>query len=220
MAHETHSPMYADWLHYLSQVHRTPAMRARRWVWALAEEVARVYRRKKAEGIKDVSGTAAAPPDEKDIEKDLEGEDDEDVPWDEMWEKGDYPFVRLEGNRAVCAICLMDFEEPKRVRGQKTKATAAASEGHAQNAEGPGATSGPSGPSSTEKEKDAEAQDARGAEEIQVEAVTEEERDALHLADAGEGAQPLRLLTCGHVFHVRVLFVPPSSAVGVRMFAC
>ena len=50
MAHETHSPMYADWLHYLSQVHRTPAMRARRWVWALAEEVARVYRRKKAEG--------------------------------------------------------------------------------------------------------------------------------------------------------------------------
>lgn len=25
----------------------------------------------------------------------------------------------------------------------------------------------------------------------------------LHLEDAGEGAQPLRLLPCGHVFHVR-----------------
>ncbi|KAM5530419.1 hypothetical protein V8D89_015930, partial [Ganoderma adspersum] len=50
MAHGTHSPIYADWLHYLSQVHRTPAMRARRWVWALAEEVARVYHRKRAEG--------------------------------------------------------------------------------------------------------------------------------------------------------------------------
>ncbi|KAI1797218.1 hypothetical protein LXA43DRAFT_969220 [Ganoderma leucocontextum] len=50
MAHATHSPVDADWLHYLSQVHRTPAMRARRWVWALAEEVARVYRRKRAEG--------------------------------------------------------------------------------------------------------------------------------------------------------------------------
>lgn len=50
MAHATHSPIHADWLHYLSQVHRTPAMRARHWVWALAKEVGRVYRRKKAEG--------------------------------------------------------------------------------------------------------------------------------------------------------------------------
>ena len=50
MAHAAHSPVDADWMHYLSQVHRTPSMRARRWVWALAEELARVYRRKKAEG--------------------------------------------------------------------------------------------------------------------------------------------------------------------------
>ncbi|PIL35670.1 hypothetical protein GSI_02400 [Ganoderma sinense ZZ0214-1] len=50
MAHAAHSPVHADWLHYLSRVHRTPAMRARRWVWALAEAVAQVYRRKRAEG--------------------------------------------------------------------------------------------------------------------------------------------------------------------------
>jgi len=35
--------------------------------------------------------------------------------WEDNWEKGEYPFVRLEGNRAACAICLMDFDEPKRV---------------------------------------------------------------------------------------------------------
>jgi len=37
-------------------------------------------------------------------------------PYEEKWEKGEYPFVKLEENRAVCAICLCDFEEPKRVR--------------------------------------------------------------------------------------------------------
>ena len=52
------------------------------------------------------------------------------------------------------------------------------------------------------------------------EGVTEEERDALELADAGEGAQPLRQLTCGHVFHVslfRTSYVPflVHLAVGV-----
>ena len=40
MAHATHSPVHGDWMLYLSQVHRTQAMRARRWVWALAEGLA------------------------------------------------------------------------------------------------------------------------------------------------------------------------------------
>lgn len=35
--------------------------------------------------------------------------------WEDNWEKGEYPFVRLENNRAACAICLMDFDEPKRI---------------------------------------------------------------------------------------------------------
>ncbi|CDO72536.1 hypothetical protein BN946_scf184983.g19, partial [Trametes cinnabarina] len=110
------------------------------------------------------------------------GDDDVDVPWDEIWEKGEYPFVRLEGNRAVCAICLMDFEAPKRVRGPRAadKAGAVASAG---------------------AEKRAEVAVTSAVQEIQVEEVTEEERDALRLDDAGEGAQPLRLLSCGHAFH-------------------
>lgn len=36
--------------------------------------------------------------------------------YEDKWEKGEYPFVKLEDNRAACAICLCDFDEPKRVR--------------------------------------------------------------------------------------------------------
>ncbi|CEL54091.1 hypothetical protein RSOLAG1IB_06801 [Rhizoctonia solani AG-1 IB] len=34
------------------------------------------------------------------------------------WEKNEYPFVKLEANRAACAICLTDFEPPRRVGEQ------------------------------------------------------------------------------------------------------
>ncbi|KAG8835734.1 hypothetical protein FRC17_001525 [Serendipita sp. 399] len=34
--------------------------------------------------------------------------------WEANWERGDYPFVKLPENRATCAICLLDFEEPPR----------------------------------------------------------------------------------------------------------
>ncbi|KAJ1305715.1 hypothetical protein OPQ81_010450 [Rhizoctonia solani] len=39
------------------------------------------------------------------------------------WERSEYPFVKLEANRAACAICLTDFEPPKRV-GQEGESTA------------------------------------------------------------------------------------------------
>ncbi|KAG8776569.1 hypothetical protein FRC12_000841 [Ceratobasidium sp. 428] len=32
-----------------------------------------------------------------------------------MWQKTQYPFVRLESNQAVCAVCKVDFEPPRRV---------------------------------------------------------------------------------------------------------
>ncbi|KAI0374002.1 hypothetical protein BV20DRAFT_988186 [Pilatotrama ljubarskyi] len=119
-----------------------------------------------------------------------ESDEEEDVPWEEMWEKGEYPFVRLEGNRAVCAICLMDFEEPRRVRRPGTAAGGKGKEGGTERGEG-------GNPSATT----AEAQGSAATQEVQVEEVTEEERDALKLNDAGEGPQPLRLLPCGHAFH-------------------
>lgn len=99
--------------------------------------------------------------------------------WEDNWEQCEYPFVRLEGNRAACAICLMDFEEPRRLS--------------AAPHEDPDKDDTALVPPSPREEEAV----------IPVENITEEERDALpRLEDAGEGPQPLRLLACGHVFHV------------------
>ena len=99
--------------------------------------------------------------------------------WEDHWVPGDYPFVRLEGNRAACAICLMDFEEPEKAQigaaaEDEPKSAAAASEGDVQ--------------------------------EVQVDEITQADSDRLQLQDAGEGAQPLRLLPCRHVFHVSLIY--------------
>lgn len=111
--------------------------------------------------------------------KQQENGDGEPQTWEEHWEQGEYPFVRLEGNRAACAICLMDFEEPKRVSGSPGNEGAGKPVAHDQSVE-------------------------EGAvQEIPVDTIQEEDRaTGPKLEDAGEGPQPLRLLSCGHVFHV------------------
>lgn len=109
--------------------------------------------------------------------------------WEDNWEQGEYPFVRLEGNRAACAICLMDFEEPKRLSSATESSTTDKDEEQAP------VTSG----------EDNLPRQPEEQVEIPVERITEEERSGLpHLEDAGVGPQPLRLLACGHVFHVRL----------------
>lgn len=114
--------------------------------------------------------------------------------WEDNWERGEYPFVQLDAHRASCAICLLDFQEPKRASegALKTVEDKTNSEAQAQN----------------------EAVAAENEEEVgEVEEVTEQTNspfslngDNLRLQDAGQGAQPLRLLKCGHVFHVSLLF--------------
>ncbi|KIL66189.1 hypothetical protein M378DRAFT_75405 [Amanita muscaria Koide BX008] len=89
--------------------------------------------------------------------------------WEDNWEQSELPFVILEDNRAACAICLNDFEAPRRkaVQTYQENETKSISSDHGV-----------------------------------ADTIAEEERDsALKLEDAGEGAQPLRLLKCGHVFH-------------------
>lgn len=119
--------------------------------------------------------------------------------WEDNWVKGEYPFVQLDSHRASCAICLLDFQEPRRVS---------------------------SGPPGSDVPKAPVENQATEAPETQEEADGEHEGDiteqaatpttppatpitpatptgdlALRLQDAGQGAQPLRLLKCGHVFH-------------------
>jgi hypothetical protein len=110
--------------------------------------------------------------------------------WEDGWEESEYPFVALEGNRAACAICLMDFEEPKR------KNPVPDNNGLEQwpNKEETTALGAPTSSGSADPL-------SQGSN------ITEEHRKAqLKLEDAGDGAQPLRLLECGHVFHVCLLF--------------
>jgi len=93
------------------------------------------------------------------VDGDSEGE------WEDRYEKSSLPFVRLENNRATCAICLMDFDEPPR-KSAKGKSASKVN----TNQVGTGAEAA-AGPSSEQPSTDPE---------------------------------PLRLLECGHVFHVRL----------------
>ncbi|KAF8973274.1 hypothetical protein BDZ97DRAFT_2070350 [Flammula alnicola] len=113
-------------------------------------------------------------------------EDQEPISWEDNWEHSDYPFVALEGNRAACAICLMDFEEPKRKHAVNGEEETKKEETQESNA-----TQDPPSASSSNNPPQSQAPN-----------ISEEHRqDHLKLADAGDGPQPLRLLACGHVFH-------------------
>lgn len=133
--------------------------------------------------------------------------DEEKKTWEDHWEAGDYPFVRLEGNRAACAICLMDFEEPKRVEGAEPPTLSSATSPETNTSEqedaGTGGTPKESVTPSGNTSNTASSNPNSTVEEVQVDEITIEDREQLQLEDAGEGAQPLRLLACGHVFHVR-----------------
>ncbi|KAF8210284.1 hypothetical protein K438DRAFT_1570472 [Mycena galopus ATCC 62051] len=102
--------------------------------------------------------------------------------WQDHWEHTGYPFVVLEGNRAACAVCLMDFEEPKRIAGLEPVATAAPAPA---------------------PEEETQTPTTPAIQEVPVEANNPavDTENQLKLEDAGEGAVPLRLLACGHVFH-------------------
>ncbi len=121
------------------------------------------------------------------MKEDTGKHEDEPISWEDNWERNDYPFVALEGNRAACAICLLDFEAPKRKHPLPSEDAKKSEEMEATTAaEAENVASGSNSPT-----------------QLQAPNIREENRpEALKLEDAGEGAQPLRLLQCGHVFHV------------------
>lgn len=116
--------------------------------------------------------------------------------------------MQLDSHRASCAICLLDFQEPRRVSSGPVGSDAPKTPVENQTTEVP----------ETQQEGEGE-----GEGDITEQAATPATPDtlatpatpstpitptspigdlALRLQDAGEGAQPLRLLKCGHVFHV------------------
>jgi hypothetical protein len=113
--------------------------------------------------------------------------------------KGEYPFVQLDSHRASCAICLLDFQEPRRVSSGPAGSDVPKTPVENQTTEVPETRQEGEG----EHEGDITEQAATPATPITPITPTSPIGDlALRLQDAGEGAQPLRLLKCGHVFHV------------------
>ena len=119
----------------------------------------------------------ASPQDAIDEKNDGTTDMDESMLWEANWEHGEYPFVALEGSRAACAICLMDFEEPKR-----------------KEVTGEG-SSNPKRMENTSETIDEVVNNSNISS-------GEEDQEKLKLVDAGDSSQPLRLLPCSHVFHV------------------
>ena len=112
--------------------------------------------------------------------------------WEDNWEKGEYPFVQLDSHRASCAICLLDFQEPRRVG-------VGAQESDVTNV--PAQTQTPGEMTENQPTGEPVAQQEDTANVTGQMALLGEDL-SLRLQDAGQGAQPLRLLKCGHVFHV------------------
>ncbi|KNZ80545.1 hypothetical protein J132_05666 [Termitomyces sp. J132] len=131
--------------------------------------------------------TSVNTPKDQKIPKSKEDEFDENIgepqAWEEYWEQGEYPFVILEENRAACAICLVDFVEPKRIWADNNSIV-------------PKTESNPNPVTEAAVTVDVSKPilDAVSASGNNDHATTK-------LVDAGEGMQPLRLLACGHVFH-------------------
>ncbi|KAG8857998.1 hypothetical protein FRB96_005489 [Tulasnella sp. 330] len=116
---------------------------------------------------------------------------DED-PWEARFERGEHPFVTLDGNRAACAICLCDFIEPKR-RGAVSGDPAAPAEGDQEKAKSPS----PSAPVEPEREDEASVGKKKKMKRSKPKPV----KDTIDEEQAGIPGEPLRLLACGHVFH-------------------
>jgi len=132
-----------------------------------------------------------------DIPKDMDNKEANNseqgpISWPEHWEQGDYPFVALEGNRAACAICLMDFEEPQR----KDRNAVNVSEDSQISVSQP--------EEKADNDKKNKTQDTVGVSTPPPNSTETQTRNnpLPTLTDAGDGAQPLRLLACSHVFHV------------------
>lgn len=120
--------------------------------------------------------------------------------WEDQWEKSALPFVRLEGNRAVCAICLMDFDEPPKRKAPSSSTSAAAT----------ALSSGLKSPSMPGNKDKIKADKHKGGSTSKWEFgrdKSESKGSTTPVTTGTEGGQveepePLRLLECGHVFHV------------------
>lgn len=135
---------------------------------------------------------------------------------DPRFEKCEHPFVVLDSNRAMCYICLSEFVEPKRKEGVPPASPRPKTP---QPATEEGQSSTPHIKTGDETEQDPSSSDvkqAKGKEPVQ-EDITEATPEATPETeeDLGTPGEPLRLLACGHVFHVCEIALSPFP---IQMF--
>lgn len=112
--------------------------------------------------------------------------------WERMWEPAPYPFVRLPENRATCGICLCEFEAPRRLNGLH------------MNTDGGGDIDENGEAHEMDEVASPHARGDTVIEEVMVESPHPRDERTVQLADMGgsDAPGPLRLLPCGHAYHV------------------
>jgi hypothetical protein len=126
--------------------------------------------------------------------------------WSEYWQRNKYPFVVLEDSRAACAICLADFQVPNRKVGLEHPVEKKA--GADERAAVADANGNSIKDESSQDVKIGVVTNGHGQTKISsgswISAVSESagRRIRPQKEKGGPKIEPLRLLTCGHVFHV------------------
>ena len=122
--------------------------------------------------------------------------------------------MQLDAHRASCAICLLDFQEPKRVSDGALKTVEDKTDSAAQ---APGGENEAAATAAAENEDIGEQEEEEEVGDVteQTDALFSPNGDNLRLQDAGQGAQPLRLLKCGHVFHVSLFALRARTALTI-----
>ena len=131
---------------------------------------------------------------EDNVRPDGGGDGDE---WDQTWERGAHPFVRLPENLATCGICLLEFEAPRRLNSCRSRL--------AEDAEEDGEEDDDDGEELEMGEMPTKAgTENEPGEKVAVELPQPVDKQAVQSAESGSGdaPEPLRLLSCGHAYHV------------------
>ena len=129
--------------------------------------------------------------------------------WDQTFGPAPYPFVRLPENRATCGICLIEFEAPRRLNGRDKDAhpTSGSGSGEAEDEAHELNDIPHLGSQQQQQHEDGGvSHDSAQITEVRVESPRPADAGALQFADSdnSDAPEPLRLLSCGHVYHVSV----------------
>jgi len=127
--------------------------------------------------IAEGSGLCGSYPPQPAVESRAEGARQKSVRkrWDDQWERGPHPFVRLTENQEACPICFEEYQQPRR-----------------------------------KDRNEAQPPTANTLVTLMYSPITADTRNLSRtgIETVNNRGESLRLLDCGHVFHVRAAYSP------------